>query len=94
MYALNDALGMITAIHPEFAKLIAWKDGEGLRSGLPSGTFKKASINQQIIGAVLAIGRGDYSRAVEDIVKAIRMLNWLAGTKNKLLSVRGTPTAI
>ena len=91
MYALNDALGMITSIHPEFAKLIAWKDGEGLRSGLPSGTFKKASINQQIIGAVLAIGRGDYSRAVEGIVKAIRMLVWLGETKNKALVVTHSP---
>src|ERR1035438_4082312 len=68
MYALNDALGMITSIHPEFSKLIAWKDGEDLRSGLPSGTFRKASINQEITGATLAIGRGDYAKACDQII--------------------------
>ena len=91
MYALNDALGMVTSIHPEFAKLIAWKDGEDLRSGLPTGTFRKASINQQITAATLAIGRGDYSRAMESIITAIRMLQWVAGTKNKVLAVTHSP---
>ena len=91
MYALNDALGMVTSIHPEFAKLIAWKDGEDLRSGLPTGTFRKASINQQITAATLAICRGDYSRAMESIITAIRMLQWVAGTKNKVLAVTHSP---
>jgi len=91
MYALNDALGMVTSIHPEFAKLIAWKDGEDLRSGLPTGTFRKASINQEITAATLAIGRGDYSRAMESIITAIRMLQWVAGTKNKVLAVTHSP---
>jgi hypothetical protein len=91
MYALNDALGMICKIQPELGRLIAYKEGDDLRSGLPSGTLKKASINQEITEATLCIGRGDYSRAAEKVVRAIRMLVWVAKTKDKVLAVTHSP---
>jgi len=91
MYALNDALGMIQKVHPELGKLVAWREGDNLRSGLPTGTYRKASINQEITEATLCIGRGDYSKAADKVVRAIRMLVWLASIKNKVLAVTHTP---
>jgi hypothetical protein len=94
MYALCDSLEMVKSIHPEFVKLVAWREGDDVRSGLPTGTYRKASINGEITAATLAIGRGDYATACDKIIKAIRMLVWVAGTKNKLLAVTHTPAKV
>jgi hypothetical protein len=91
MYALCDSLEMVKSIHPEFVKLVAWREGDDVRSGLPTGTYRKASINQEITASVLAVGRGDYSKACDGIIKAIRMLLWVGQTKNMALVVTHTP---
>jgi hypothetical protein len=91
MYALVESLSMLVTIHPELGKLADWTSTTETRSGLASGTFRKSSINQEITGAILSIGRGHHRRAAEMLREAGGMLQWLAGTKNKALLVTTTP---
>jgi hypothetical protein len=95
MWALVDSLSMILTVQPELGKLRTWIAvcDVPLRSGIESGTFRKSSINQEVTSATLAIGRMDYEVASRKIVLAIRMLQWVAGTKNKVLLVTTTPAA-
>ena len=96
MHAMVDALGMIEKNRPDLGKVEDWLTNPatsfGLRSGLESGPYAKSSINQEITRAILYIGHGAESMAaVRKIIKAMKMLIWLAGTKQKVLAITSTP---
>lgn len=98
MWHLCDGLAMIETKCPSEGKMTDWLSWRttttaALRSGIPGkeGTFKNASIREQITLATLDIGRERYGRAVNHISEAARMLVWVAGTKNRVLQVRTTP---
>jgi len=90
MYALNDALGMITAIHPEFAKLIAWKDAKACARGCRPGRLRRRQSISRSLGLFWQSGVG--------IIKGCRGdrqgdsdAGLVGETKNKALVVTHSP---